>query len=61
MVATALIGPLACEPPYAAGAAQEMAKNEKNKKQKNPKGISSQQRIIHRELPLCLSKVKNPT
>ena len=30
-VATAPIGPLAWEPPYAAGAAQEMAKRKKNK------------------------------
>ena len=38
-VATAPIGPLAWEPPYAAGAAQEIAKKDKNKKQnkKNPK------------------------
>ena len=28
-VATALIGPLAWEPPYAAGAAQEIAKRQK--------------------------------
>ena len=32
LVATALIGPLAWEPPYAAGAAQEMAKRQKKKK-----------------------------
>ena len=31
-VATALIGPLAWEPPYATGAAQEMAKRPKKKK-----------------------------
>ena len=31
LVATALIGPLAWEPPYAAGAALEMAKRQKNK------------------------------
>ena len=31
-VATALIGPLAWEPPYAAGVAQEMAKIQKKKK-----------------------------
>ena len=30
--ATAVIGPLAWEPPYAAGAAQEMAKRPKKKK-----------------------------
>ena len=35
-VATALIGPLAWEPPYASGAAQEMEKKTKNKT-KNPK------------------------
>ena len=32
--ATAPIGPLAWEPPYAAGAAQEMAKRQKKKKKK---------------------------
>ena len=31
LMATALIGPLAWEPPYAAGAAQEIAKRQKNK------------------------------
>ena len=30
--ATALIGPLAWEPPYAAGVAQEMAKRQRKKK-----------------------------
>ena len=34
LVATAPIQPLAWEPPYAAGAAQEMAKRQKNKKTK---------------------------
>ena len=34
LVATALIGPLAWEPPYAAGAAQEIAKKDKKKKKK---------------------------
>ena len=33
-VATAPIGPLAWEPPYAAGAAQETAKRQKKKKKK---------------------------
>ena len=32
LAATAPIGPLAWEPPYAAEAAQEMAKRQKNKK-----------------------------
>ena len=36
-VATAPIGPLAWEPPYAAGAAQEIAKKDKKKKKKNKK------------------------
>ena len=31
LAATALIGPLAWEPPYAVGAAQEMAKRQKKK------------------------------
>jgi len=34
LVATAPIGPLAWEPPYAAGAAQEIAKKKKKKKKK---------------------------
>ena len=34
LVATAPIGPLAWEPPYAAGAAQEIAKRPKKKKKK---------------------------
>jgi len=34
LAATALIRPLAWEPPYAAGAAQEMAKRQKKKKRK---------------------------
>ena len=39
-VATAPIQPLAWEPPYAAGAAQEMAKRQKTKnKQTNKKGV----------------------
>ena len=33
-VATAPIGPLAWEPPYAAGVAQEIAKRQKKKKKK---------------------------
>ena len=32
LAAAALIGPLAWEPPYAAGAAQEMAKRQKQNK-----------------------------
>ena len=36
-VATSLIRPLAWEPPYAAGAAQEMAKRQKNKNKKQQK------------------------
>ena len=35
LAAVALIRPLAWEPPYAMGAAQEMAKRKKKKKQKN--------------------------
>ena len=34
LVATALIRPLAWEPPYAAGAAQEMAKKQKKKRKR---------------------------
>ena len=36
-VATALIQPLAREPPYAAGAAQEIAKRQKQKQKKKQK------------------------
>ena len=36
LAATAPIQPLAWEPPYAAGVAQEMAKKQTNKKKKNP-------------------------
>ena len=35
LAATAPIGPLAWEPPYAAGAAQEIAKRQKKKKKKD--------------------------
>ena len=35
--ATAPIGPLAWEPPYAAGAAQEIAKSQKKKKKERKK------------------------
>ena len=49
-VATALIRPLAWEPPYAAGAAQEMAKRQKTNKQtkdkKNPKTPTSSKNHI---------------
>ena len=38
LAATALVRPLAWEPPYAAGAAQEMAKRQKKKKG-NSKGV----------------------
>jgi len=38
-VAAALIRPLAWEPPYAAGAAQEMAKRQKKRPKKPPKNI----------------------
>ena len=41
-VATAPIRPLAWEPPYAAGAAVEMAKRQKKKKKKK-KGVTKQQ------------------
>jgi len=36
-VAAALIGPLAWEPPHAAGAALEMAKRQKEKRKKKKK------------------------
>ena len=39
LVATAPIGPLAWESPYATGAAQEMAKGQKKKKKKKKKEI----------------------
>jgi len=37
LAATAPIGPLAWEPPYAAGAAQEIAKRQKKKRKKKRK------------------------
>ena len=37
LAATAPIRPLARQPPYAAGAAQEMVKRQKTKNKKNPK------------------------
>ena len=40
-VATALIGALAWEPPYAIGAAQEMAKKDNNKKDVSHENIMS--------------------
>jgi len=46
-VATAPIGPLAWEPPYAAGVAQEKAKRQKNpKKQKTSAAILSPVRAL---------------
>ena len=39
--AVALIGPLAWEPPYAAGVAQEMAKRQNKTKQKDLKYIQN--------------------
>ena len=38
LVATALIGPLAWEPPYAAGAALQRQKNKKEREKKRKKG-----------------------
>ena len=46
-VATAPIRPLAWEPPYAMGAAQEMAKRQKNK---------TKQKKKQKTAPLCLLK-----
>ena len=40
-VATALIRPLAWEPPYAVGAAQEIAKRQKKKKKKKVSNFQS--------------------
>ena len=46
LVATALIRPLAWEPPYAVGAAQEMAKRQNNKtKQKNPSALELRSQV----------------
>ena len=42
LVATALIGPLAWEPPYATGVAQEKAKRQKKKKKKKKLMIPSE-------------------
>ena len=59
-MATAPIQPLAWEPPYAAGAAQEKAKRQKNKKQKTKKQTQGQEgkgaalSLVSRGLPLFL-------
>ena len=47
-MATALIRPLAWEPPHAAGAAQEMAKRQKKKKKKERKKTEINQLEIQR-------------
>ena len=46
LVAIAPIRPLAWEPPYAAGAAQEMAKRQKKKKNKTKKNPNSEFSVI---------------
>ena len=44
--ATAPIGPLAWEPPYAVGVAQKMAKRQNNKtKQKNPSALELRSQV----------------
>ena len=48
--AAASIGPLAWEPPYAAGAAQEMAKSQKAKKKKKKKREGQRRRSHHGKL-----------
>ena len=58
-VATAPIGPLAWEPPYAAGAAQEIAKRQKKKKKKKLLLIRKISRGVARQIFLlsnCISK-----
>ena len=47
LVATAPIGPLAWEPPYATGVAQEMAKRQKKKTNKKTKPFSDGQKRHH--------------
>ena len=53
LAATAPIGPLAWEPPYAAGAAQEMVKRPKKQQKKNQQ--SSKYEIHHLVLNYQLS------
>ena len=60
LAATALIRPLAWEPPYAAGAAQEMAKRQKKKeKEKEKKKRKLQNKIIikYHFIPLKQHKI----
>ena len=52
-VATALIGPLAWEPPYAVGMALEKAKRQKDKKKKKKELLNS---IIKRQPNLDMGK-----
>ena len=61
-VATALIGPLAWEAPYAMEAAQEMAKRQKDKKKKILPGYSL--RILHTnttERPAAVADSSTPS
>ena len=55
--ATAPIRPLAWEPPYAAGAAQEMAKRQKKKKKNCPPVSFGVTILIHTKAPSVLTTV----
>ena len=50
-VATAPIGPLAWEPPYAAGAAQEIATTTTTKRQKKKKKKKKKKKTKHQKQP----------
>jgi len=52
-VATALIRPLAWEPPHASGAAQEMAKRQKKKKKKTKKQQQQKTKATTTPDPSC--------
>ena len=59
LAATAPIQPLAWEPPYAAAAAQEMAKRQKKKKKKRKKYKKKKNKKKNKSLTLTLTEKKN--
>ena len=56
LVATALIGPLAWETPYAAGAAQEMAKRQKKKKKQKKQNKKIPKNKIQEAKPNAITR-----
>ena len=60
-MATAPIGPLAWEPPYATGAVQAMAKRQKKKKKKDSAIVASDlSRNTEIGIPIVAQWVKSP-